>query len=772
MKTVRLSYVIALTIICLFVVGCGGKAPVTTQVPEPIQVPVTNTPVPTANPNPTMTSETESSFASNLDDFQLFESSEEGVSIYYPNDWVQESGFFNLFASSENLLESPDLGEDGGAVLLFGGSSEGLKVENPIDGVQSLLGELEIGAEAKFVNKPVAMVINGQNGATATLQTVAENGTPLSALAAVVMVDEQTAVFVAITPTETQGTYFPIFTMMLNSLSVYDPGAGLLQTNPYDDLPKPIDLIFYGTTVEDRLNVNDVVVYEFLGLPGERIDITVTPSGGLDIIVDIVDGDGNSIMDGPLDESFGTESVTDLTLTSTDSFFIVLSGFDGSAGEFALTLTAELGTAVSTTLPVSDSIQFGETVESSVPVDGEALWLFTAVSGDVLNLTVTPKDGELDAIVDIINTSGHSILENGPVDNSFGTENITGQLIEADGAYTIVIRDFANTGGDFELVLNNNESVPATEETIVYGGIEFGSIVENETKQYQFVGNQGDFIDVTARPLGDEFDLIVDIWDSAGKSILNGGAVDQAYGEEFIRTVRLPESGSYTIVISGFEGSIGNFELQLNPSNGGVQSTVLVTYDAIGEPTEVHEFPFTSPANETVTVIIKPEPGFDVIIELYALDTGELLEQVDATTGFEELIFEVTEPGDYAFTVLGYEGSMGDYEVNLISSHKTRFVIAAHDDIYGRFGNNSSITYWYNGTAGETIRITLQPDNEINGIIRILNENDQLIRETNEGLLGDPEQLSYEFQEDALIAIEISQRIGGRGEYQLFVTNE
>lgn len=63
------------------------------------------------------------------------------------------------------------------------------------------------------------------------------------------------------------------------------------------------------------------------------------------------------------------------------------------------------------------------------------------------------------------------------------------------------------------------------------------------------------------------------------------------------------------------------------------------------------------------------ELEFDVIVQVYK-DTGQLLDEVDATTGFEELLFTAPADGIYYFRIAGFDGSTGEYDVTLIGSDR------------------------------------------------------------------------------------------------------
>ncbi len=805
MKSIR-RFVIVLLAIGLFLAACGGgdeepeteQQPVATDAPEEEPEPTdepepepepTDEPADEPEPEPTNEPEPEPELTdepveeleptpepevgNNVPaNFELFESSEEGISISYPSDWFSDSTFFNVFASAEELLDSPDPGEEGGVALVFGGSATDMGTSDPIEALNMASQDFELGEGTEFTSGPTATTINGQDAAIATISTTTENGTPLSAIFAVAMNGEQAAVFIGVTPAETESEYFPTFEAMLDTLVVSEPE---IVDEPTDtsDLSETAGSLLYGESVDGVVVSSESVIYSFIGLEGEVVDIVVEPDENLDVILDVVDVNGSSIIGGAIDNSFGTETAMAVTLASSGDFYIVLTGFDVSAGNFTLTL-AETGTTVAgSAFPTSGGLGFGDVAQSSVPSDGTAAWSFTASAGDVLNIVVTPLDDELDVVVDVVDAAGDSILDSGEVDASFGEEQISGHVVTADGSYMVIVRGFAGSGGNFELSLDSSSSgaIPAG-DTIAYGDIILGTISgSDEVVSYVFLGNEGEFIDVTVNSVVENFDLVVDVLDGAGSSILEDGAVDLSFDTEFVRTVRLPESGAFSIAVSGFDGSTGEYEVNLDLSNSGEYNTVLYAFYTLDTADDTHIFPFTSPAGDTVTVIVRSDSiDLDVIVDVYDDATGEIIDSVDNRVLFEEYTFVVPDSGDYYFLVRGYEGSIGDYEITLVGSEQTEFVLAVNDTIDGRFDESSGvIEYWFGATAGETILFTMHPDEEIDGVIRILDQDGNVLAEVDNGLFGESEELTYTFETDAFYIIEVSDFFEGQGEFLFYI---
>jgi hypothetical protein len=305
---------------------------------------------------------------------------------------------------------------------------------------------------------------------------------------------------------------------------------------------------------------------------------------------------------------------------------------------------------------------------------------------------------------------------------------------------------------------------------MAYGDLATGTIAGSETGQHTFSGNANDWVDITVTPEGDEFDLVVDVLDSSGSSILEDGELDDSFGPERIRVLILPEDGVYTIVVRGFEGSTGDYEVSVGLANDGQANTALHTSDTISEGEEDHIFPFVASAGDRVAAIVQPVGSdFDVVLEIYDDDTDEVLDSVDLTTGFEELIFIASDGGSYYFAVKGFEGSTGDYDITLVGPATTQFVLAAGDVIDGRFPEGGVIEYWYDGLADETIVLTLESDVDTDAVIRILDEDGEMLTEIDENLYGEAEELSYTFDAEVSVIIEVSDFFGNEGTFTFTV---
>lgn len=660
MKSDRLRLLLTLLLVAMLgilLTACGGGDEEPAEPTPMAEQAATDTPAPpptdTPEPPPTDTPEPPpTEVPAPAVDFTRFESAEGGYAVEYPADWLTDGvAGFTTFASAEELMDSPDPGEEGGVALIISGTTADFESADPMAMLEQMADEMGLVEEMEVTEGPTAVTINGSVGATMSIKGTTENDTPLSAFMTLVVKGDYVVIMVAATPSETEADFQPIFEAMANSIEVFEPAA--------PPLPESEGTLLYGSTESSSVTAAGPSAWEFIGLEGETIDIIVRPlADDFDLIFDLLDESGNSVLNIEVDESFGLEELRGFTLPSSGTYTISIYGFDGAVGDYEVTL-AEAGDLTAT----SGTISIGETVSGSIISENSDTWVFS--------------------------------------------------------------------------------------------------------------GEEGDFVDVTVTPF-DEFDLTVDVLDPSGVSMLEEGPVDDSFDTEFIRILLLPVSGSYTIVVSGFEGEVGDYEVNLSLSNGGRPGSILFASDTLeeAETEEGHAFPFTALTGEVVTFQVDPEFGFDVVVEVVNDDTDEVLDEIDATTGFEEAVFSVQEDGNYYFLVKGFEGGFGAYDATLLGSDFVIFELAVDDRVIGRFGPDGVIDYLYRGVAGETVVFTAETNDELDLVMELTDLDDNSLLTVDEFVAGGTETLTYTFDEDLIVFLTVSEFNANQGQFILLVDSE
>lgn len=655
MNSYRFRLLITLLLIVVLgavITACGGdEEPTPTPEPQPVNSPV---PPPTEPPAPTDTPvppPTETPVPEPAVKFMGFESPATGVSIDYPAEWFTD-GFegFTTFASNEALLDSPDPGEKGGVALLISGEDASFDSADPVEMINQTIDEFDIASEVEIIDGPTAVTINGHAGAVVAMQGLSDNDIPISVFITVVTESGNTVIFLAATPSETEGEFQPIFEAMANSVQVTEPTA--------PPLPESNGFLLYGDIASGSVTGSDPSLWEFIGLEGEVVDVIVRPkTEELDVVFDLLDESGNSVLPSEIDDSFGIEELREFALPTSGTYIIAISGFADSTGDYEITL-AEAGSPTGT----EGSIGYGETLAGSVVSEAGSTWSFSGEAGDFVDITVVPYD-EFDLVVDVLDASSISILDEGPLDDSFDTE--------------------------------------------------------------------------------------------------------------FVRVLPLPGSETYTIVVTGYEGEIGDYDITLDLSNGGQPGSIVFAADTLTEEdTDGHAFPFTAGAGEIVTFLVDPEIDFDAVIEIINDDTDEILDEVDQTTGFEEMVFIVPEDGNYYFKVRGFEDSFGDYDATLLGSDLVIFELAIGDGVIGRFNDDGIIEYIFRGFAGDTLVLSAETNDELDLVLELLDLDDNSLVLVDEMTSGGTETLTYSFSEDLIVFIRVSEFFSEQGQFILLLDSE
>lgn len=786
MKKYVKIWIMLMVLTAVFLVACGGEeeptpVPPTKAIPTDIPPTAVPTEVPTETPTevpPTATPEPTPEMMG-----ETYESEAGGYTIDLPDGWFANELFgMGMFTSTDMELDAmEDLSTLENAIaIVMGGAMAELEGDDPFDMLDQATDEFEMEEGMEIVDGPTAITVNGNDGAMLSVRGDAD-GTEIYATIATLTNDVNSVVLMAISPVADEEENAPLFEAMVNSITISEEEI----TNPFGDMgfedtpvPDAVDAgsLTMNEAVAGLILENAAVSWSFNGTAGTAYDLAVTPTDeNLDVIVDVIDETGASILPfGAVDDSFDEEIVT-FDIPADGIYKAVLYGFGSSNGAYTLILT---GVGESSSQPAGN-VTYSETVEGVVPENETITHEFQGIAGMIINVVVTPTDDQLDAVVDIIDADGNSII-GGEVDDSFGEEVISDVVIPADGTYNVSVRGFAGGSGPYELTYsemgeatsNTGGSIPTGEGggSISYGESATGEITSSDGNAWAFNASKGDFIDVTVEPYN-ELDVMVDVVDSAGNSLLIDGAVDASFDVEMVRVVPIPADGQYAVVVTGYDANAtGSYDLYLNETLGGGAGTILFIYNEFTDPEEEeYTYPFTAAANEIVTLSVDPDGELDVVVGVYNEETDELIEEVDYSTGREELIFYAEELGNYYFTVSSYEGTIGGFDLILSGSHNMIPEIFVEDGIIGRVTDGQVLSYGYYGEAGTTVSFVIESDDNMDMVMSIEDLDGNILADVDDGLSGEGETLSYTFEEGLYIFVNAFEFYDEAGNFALYV---
>lgn len=425
----------------------------------------------------------------------------------------------------------------------------------------------------------------------------------------------------------------------------------------------------------------------------------------------------------------------------------------------AMAQTIELSEPTGPT--VEGSLNYGETVRGNVPLGASSAWTFIGVEGETIDVIAMPVDQSLDLMVDVLDSSGASILDGGPVDEAFGTEEIRQLELPASDEYTVLLNGFAGSSGQYDLTVSE-AGVSAPSATIAIGDRLSDSLGPDELADYAFLSTDGAPVTVVVEPEGD-LDVVVEIIHPQDGIIAEE---DSSFGRETISFT--PTSGlEYLIRVRGFAGAGGDYTISLAESSLTSGSTI-VARDTLPEEHEGHAFPFQAPEGAFATAIIEPDGDFDVVLEVWEdLETDERVDRIDLSYGTEQTEFIVPQTGLYFFNVVGYEGQGGDYSITLNGDQNVVFEIAYDDAVEGVLGDAGSLQYRMRLDAGETAHFTVQSDEELDAVVEILDLDGNLLAETDEGFGGATEEVTFTapsgIEDDTIFILRVSAFDGSAG---------
>lgn len=549
-----------------------------TAVPQP-------TPTPTPEPTPTF-------------DVQVrYESPQGDYRLTHPPGWVnRRSLFFTAFASSEALLDMPAGSSEGGLVIVAAGRTSDFGSSDPATILESGLLRVSPVQDAAFVAPPAPLTIGPQTAAEVELTGTSDAGEPLRAYAVAVVFEERALILAGITAESGAADYLPIFRDMAASVRLTGAEEEEDEAETAVPLPSIAGEIGVGRWLAGTINSDEEEAWLLTAVSGQSIDLVVRPEPGFDLVVDVRDEQGRSLLPhGPVDNSFGTERLREVAIPASGNTYIVVYGYGGSGGSYELYLTPS-GVVSG---PVAGDIAYGQLVRGRLETSSDmSLWRFSGRAGDVFNVTVRPLPDELDVIVDVIDPIGLSILSNGAVDEFADTEYVRGAVLPADSEYLILVWGFAGTTGPYELELALSHNGRHSHSLLA-----LPPLAAAATQEHYFRAEAGDMINVYANPDFD-FDVIIRIMDADDNQLQ---AVDERYGIEMLHWT-VPETGDYYVQIVGYDDDVaGGYELVLT-ADPGLVLTLRAGEAVIGDLAAGATAVYTITTSPRQRLLIRAEP--------------------------------------------------------------------------------------------------------------------------------------------------------------------
>ncbi len=223
--------------------------------------------------------------------------------------------------------------------------------------------------------------------------------------------------------------------------------GGEITSNFYD----AGDLV-YGNVKRATLQGNEVHAWFFEGHTGDEVTVLVTPLGdNLDMDIWLLDPLVHRLAQ--KDENLSGEGeVIEMALPVDGLYAVMVREFFGEPGEYEISITAK----GYDNLEEAGEIDYGQTVAGTLLPGKGAVWHFAGTANTAIELNLTPGDTRGDLVLILRDPNGEEVAR---IDLNLAgePEQLRSFNITSDGDWTIVIKEFFDEGGPYELTLTRLE---------------------------------------------------------------------------------------------------------------------------------------------------------------------------------------------------------------------------------------------------------------------------------------------------------------------------
>lgn len=580
--------------------------------------------------------------------------------------------------------------------------------------------------------------------------------------------------------------------------------------NNTDDTAIDTDTTAIGEVVMGTINDETPEVrFTFDGVAGDIVTIQmVATSGNLDTSLFVLDENGDNIARNDDADFTTTDSLIEQFELPNDGTYTILAtrflGVDGtSSGEFELTIiinddavspddtdttgATEPDDSDTSTDVSTNSLMYGESVTNTISDETFAYtYTFEAAAGDVISITATGAENGLDTLLILQNPDGEEIARNDDAELGTTDSALPAIELESTGTYTITLTRFREadglSSGEFTLTLEfvenrrtddtdtDSDGTDAADVQTLNDGDQVTGTIDSNNYEFRFDldGTAGDVINLELRADESDLDTLLQVLSPDGNVLAENDDEDFISTDSVLTGLQLPEDGTYTVVVTRFNGadglSEGDFVLTVTfgesvgvdtdttddtDTDADVDDTDTdnidvdtVTAIAIGDTVQGEitnsnfedEYTFEASAGAAVTIEVFATSGdLDTLLELYD-PNGDLIAANDDIDLFEgnynsALTNIRLGEGTYTILVTRFEGnvgaSTGSYELSLTQSDSLDAVEATAIEygtsIDGTITNeNNEALYTFMGAAGDEITIEMTAAESLDTLLILL----------------------------------------------------
>ncbi len=426
-------------------------------------------------------------------------------------------------------------------------------------------------------------------------------------------------------------------------------------------------VIAYNDIKEGQLTAPSVAnEWVFNAKAGDRVNIILNSQ--FDSYLEVFAPNGEFIAAN--DDSGNTlnAALFDLQLKQSGPHTIVIHGFDGAIGGYALALTGghpTIGGGI-----VAD----GDSRTVMLPKQGFK-WRYQGRQGAYLTAAIKAQE-QVDSRLSLYGPDGNLLAGD---DDSGG--NLNPEIYEfplpVDGTYTLQAKAVANTG---LVTLNVNSSAQSSGGgPIAMGETRRGTLKPGRSHRWSFTGQTGQII--TLNMTSPDFDAFFELRNSQDV-ILTENFDSQ---NDAVSTVNLlfplPADDTYTVLARGlYNDEGGDYDISLklvDVAPGGGPLVPQTPTQALLSPGQTNAWTFEAAAGTFIAVTVQSDQ-FDAYIELYGPDDTPLTQDNDSGGGLNAALldFPITESGKYRLAVKSArtdKNEGGVYEILLTLTESLEF---------------------------------------------------------------------------------------------------
>ncbi len=228
------------------------------------------------------------------------------------------------------------------------------------------------------------------------------------------------------------------------------------------------------------------------------------------------------------------------------------------------------------TIHVAGALLAGRPASGTIDDANPALlYTFLGQAGDVVNLSLKARSGDLDSFLLVLDPEGREVARDDDAGDGTHDAAIRGLRLPASGAYMVVAARFLQvlgaTRGDFALRYDPADadapSFGVFSRTITYNSLQDGTISDASPSQvFTFSGSAGDVVTIQASASSGDLQPVVTLTNGQGALVEQSRAADvQGQPSASIKRIQLPTTGTYSIEVARPQAQTqsGDFRLKL-----------------------------------------------------------------------------------------------------------------------------------------------------------------------------------------------------------------